>query len=127
LLAQGAGLPRDLKAKLAVLPDNARPPDYLVVLWPRPAEGNLVDALPSATRKQWDTGTRPFGHADLRPLVDDDVRKLLALPEWMESIQNAVEVPVPADVLQAFLRQRCQGLLHVVLPPVAERSPRHAN
>jgi hypothetical protein len=127
LLARGSGLPRDLSGKLAPLADSARQADYLVVLWPRAADKDLVDVLSADTRKTWDKGTKRYGSAALRALSDDDLRKLLALPDWLDALQNLPEAPVPVDVLQNFVRQRCQTVLPLALPPVPEKVTSNAN
>jgi hypothetical protein len=127
LLARGPGLPRDLSGKLADLADSARQADYLVVLWPRAADKDLVDVLSADTRKAWDKGIKRYRGAALRALSDDDLRKLLALPDWLDALQSLPEAPVPVDVLQNFVRQRCQTVLPLTLPPVPEKKTSDAN
>jgi len=127
LLARGPGLPRDLSGKLAPLADSAHQADYLVVLWPRAAEKDLVDVLSADTRKTWDKGTKRYRGAALRSLSDDDLRKLLALPDWLDTLQSLPEAPVPVEVLQNFVRQRCQTVLPLALPPMPEKVTSDAN
>jgi hypothetical protein len=122
LLGKGPGLPRDLQAKLAPLPDDTRKADCLVVLWPRNADGDLVEALPRATRDVWESGTGHFRAAALRPLTNDDLRKLLAFPDWLDGLQGLVEAPIPVEVVRTFVQQHCRAVVQLALPPAPKRT-----
>jgi hypothetical protein len=126
LLASGRGMPMDLQVKTIMFQNPALQADHLVVLWRRSPGGDLVDALPSQTRQVWDAAPRRQ-RAALRPLTDDDLRKLLAFPDWLEAVGAQPEPRVPDDVLRDFVWQRCQSLLMQLLPPSPERVSSDAN
>src|SRR5262249_1501917 len=103
LLARGQGMSRDLKAKFDLFKDRTLQAGALVVLWPKSLDGDPEKALPSATREEWEKGRRRRS-AELRAITDDDLRRMLAFPEWFDAIQGGVDQPVPEDVLRAFVR-----------------------
>src|SRR5204862_56643 len=79
LLARGRGMPRDLKAKFAPLAETTHQPDGVVVLWPVATN----QKLPAETSKTWDSNQQQY-RAVLRHLSNEDVCKLLALPDWVK-------------------------------------------
>jgi hypothetical protein len=128
LLARGNGIPIDLKAKFDFFRRPARG-NRLLVLWPTQAEGdNLVEFLPPVTRKVWEE-SRSRGKTVLRRVDPTDLRALLAFPEWLSSLQNLADGPVPPEVVQAFVKERFQAALHLIAPsvPEAEKVVAHEN
>ncbi|HLN28444.1 MAG TPA: hypothetical protein VK395_11945 [Gemmataceae bacterium] len=122
LVSKGAGMPRDLKAKFELFRDKTLRVDHLTVLWPRAVEeGDLAAALPEATRQIW-TSSRRRRQAVLRSLSNDELRKILAYAEWMEVVRAAAEQPIEEEALRSFIRQRCQAIVQLALPPVPERT-----
>jgi hypothetical protein len=126
LLAERAAMPRDLKAKFALFEDATLGADYLVVLWPRPAADDFVATLPEATRQVWNRAPQRR-RAALRPVGDDDLRKMLAFPEWLDSVQTLSGQVVPEELLRSFVRQHCESLVQKALPHASDQGAGDAN
>jgi hypothetical protein len=127
LLAGGTGMAKDLAAKFDLFRDTGLGADALVVLWPKVVDDDdMVSALPAATRKVWDGASRRR-RAALRQLPTDDLRKMLAFPEWLEAVAAAAEQPPPEDVLRPFVSGKCQSVFRLVLPAVPEGVTAHAD
>ena len=122
LVAGARGMPRDLKAKFAPLPDTTHPPDKTAVLWPAPAE----QELPTATREAWDKNFKRY-HATLHRLSDEDVHKLLALPDWVKELRGKTDQVIPESALRGFIRDKCNVLLSLVAPAEEGKANRNAN
>ncbi len=129
LLAGGPGMSRDLAAKFDLFKQTALAADGLVVLWPRAVEDDdLAAALPEATRKVWQSATaRRRRQAVLRQLPTEDLRKMLAFPEWTESAAALAEATPPEEAVRTFLHQQCQSIFHLVLPNVSQGVAVHAD
>jgi hypothetical protein len=127
LLAGGPGMPRDLRAKFDVFQKKELRVNCLVVLSSRsPDAEDQVAELPAGTRQVWDEVSRRR-RAVIRPVTQDDLRWMLAVPEWLDGLQRASDQPVPEPTLRSFIRQRCPSLLQAALPPVPERTAAHAD
>jgi hypothetical protein len=122
LLAGGKGMPNDLKAKFVPLAETTHQPDAVVVLWPAAAQ----QELPPATSKVWDNYAKQF-HATLHRLSNEELHKLLALPEWIKELRGQSELALPETAYRDFLGQKCQTLLALVTPPAAVGSASHAH
>jgi hypothetical protein len=115
LLARGTGMPNDLRAKF----DFFRRPikgDRLVVFWPNP---NEREELPAGTRSVWDE-SRYKKKTSLRRIEKSDLCTLLAFPEWLNAIQGAADQTAPPEVLQAFIKEKFQSFLQLIVPPVLQ-------
>lgn len=116
LLAQGNGMAPDLQAKF----DFFRRPvagDQLLILWYTQRDGDdLVEALPDKTRDVW-KGSRTKKKTSLRRLDIEDLRALLAFPEWLNSLAALAEQPPPAEMIRSFCVERFQSILELVSPP----------
>lgn len=117
LLAGGPGMPKDLASKFDLFRDKGRAVDALVVLWPRIVDNDdTVSALPKATGEVW-SASRWKNRTELRTISDNDMRILLALPDWFEALQNEPDQPIPPADVRAFLNKKCQALFPLLLPP----------
>ncbi len=125
LLATGNGMAVDLKAKFSMFHDTRHAADFLVILWRKPGAEDLVEALPEGTRKAWDAGTKRRG-AELRQFADDDARRLLAFPDWLEAARTIDDQSVPEEAISDFARRQCQSIWQRLLPP-RERTIARAN
>jgi hypothetical protein len=127
LLAGGPGMPRDLRAKFDVFQKKELRVNCLVVLSPRsPDAEDQVAELPAGTRQVWDEVSRRR-RAAICPVTQDDLRQMLAVPEWLDGLQRASDQPVPEPTLRSFIRQHCPSLLQGALPPAPERTAAHAD
>lgn len=112
-MARGAGKPRDLETKLAVL--EAAPPviDHLILLRP---DDDL--ALSGKSKTLWQDAERRGQHARLEPIALDGFALLYSIPRWLsaltESLPDGQTLPNLADLIQ----DRCEKLLEQVCMPV---------
>jgi hypothetical protein len=128
LLAQGNGMAPDLEAKF----DFFRRPasgDHLVILWHTPRDGDdLVEVLPDKTRAAWDAA-RFRKKTTLRRLAPEQLRVLLAFPEWLNSLAALTDQPAPIEMIRSFCVEQFQAVLELVTPPdkILERTAVHEN
>ncbi len=126
LLAKGAGMPADLRAKFDFFRRPAKG-DHLLILWPAQREGeDLVELLPAGTRAVWDE-SRHKNATTLRRLDQDDLRTLLAFAEWFNSLQSLANQSPPPEVVQAFIKERFEELFQLISPPVPQEERTHAD
>ena len=112
-MGRGAGKPRDLETKLAIL--GATPPvvDHLILLRP---DDDL--ALSGKSKTLWQDAERRGQHARLEPIALDGFTLLYSIPRWLsaltESLPQGQTLPNLADLIQ----ERCEKLLEQVCMPV---------
>ena len=118
LLARGPGLPHDLRSKLDFF-RRPRKGDRLLLFWPTPSDReNLVETLPAATRGVWNE-SRHKGNVTLRRVSNDELCTLLAVPEWLNAVRAVADQPMPPEVVQSFIKEKFQSILHLITPPLA--------
>jgi hypothetical protein len=115
LLSPGGGMPGDLAAKLEVFQKRSQKIDQLVILWPGAPEVNPADSLPRVTRQVWDASKHTAKSA-LRKSDKDDLRTMLAFPEWLRQVRDDAAEPLPAADVAAFVREQCPGVIQLVAP-----------
>ena len=126
LLAKGAGMPADLRAKFDFFRRPAKG-DHLLILWPAQRDGeDLVELLPAGTRSVWNE-SKHKNKTTLRRLEQDDLGTLLALSEWLIAVPTLAEQPVPLDALQAFAKEHFQSLFQLISPPAPQLERIHAD
>ncbi len=114
-------MPKDLKAKLSPLAETKTQPTTVVVLWPAAED----QQLPTETAAVWDSSAKK-SRAVLHHLGDDDLNKLLALPDWVKDIRGKTEQPVPENAVRDFLKHKFTTLLSLVMPAQQGKAS-HAN
>ena len=115
LLSPGGGMPGDLSAKLEVFQKRSQKIDQLVILWPGAPDENPADALPRVTRQVWD-GSKHTAKTALRKADKDELRTMLAFPEWLRQVRDDAVEPMPAADVALFVREQCAGVLQLVTP-----------
>jgi hypothetical protein len=88
------------------------------VLWPT-ANDDVVNALPTGTRAVWD-GSRHKNDMILRRIGNDELCTLLAAADWLSAVAAAADRPVPPEVVQSFIKEKCQSLLQLIAPPLSQ-------
>jgi hypothetical protein len=119
LLAGGAGMPRDLEAKLALAAATRDPVDLLVILWPKGPDlpEPVHESLPRGSRDVW-TQYEKRGvtcKVLLRCVAADSLICWLALPPWLAQSHNTV-AQVTSDVLRHFVAEQTISLLPLLAP-----------
>ncbi len=119
LLAKKGGMPHDLRSKFDFF-RRPRKGDRLLVFWPTPSDSdNLVQALPTGTRAVWD-GSRHKNDVTLRRIGNDELCTFLAAADWLSAVAIAADQPVPPEVVQSFIKEKCQSLLQLIAPPLSQ-------
>jgi len=94
----------------------------LIVLWPRDADGDLIEAMSEGTRKVWDENRHHHRKTQLRRVTEQDLRALLTLRHLPRLIEKTMDQPPPAEVYADFLREKLRNVLPLLVPPSANVS-----
>jgi hypothetical protein len=112
-LARGAGKPKDLEVKLAVMDTEPAMVDHLILLRP---EDDLVMTGKSKTLLQ--DAERRGKHARLEPVSLDGFAQLYAFPRWLAAVREGLPAGFPVPNLADVIQEKCEKLLEQVCMPV---------
>jgi hypothetical protein len=112
-LARGAGKPKDLEVKLAVMDTEPMMVDHLILLRP---EDDLAMAGKSKTLLQ--DAERRGRHARLEPVSLDGFAQLYAFPRWLAAVREGLPAGLPVPNLADVIQEKCEKLLEQVCMPV---------
>ncbi len=112
-LARGAGKPKDLEVKLAVLDTEPAMVDLLVLLRPEDdfsTTGKSKTLLADSERRG--------KHTRLEPVSLDGFAQLYAFPRWLAAVHEALPAGAPLPNLADVIQEKCEKLLEQVCMPV---------
>jgi hypothetical protein len=112
-LARGAGKPKDLEVKLAVLETEPAMVDLLVLLRP---EDDFATTGKSKTLLQ--ESERRGKHTRLEPVSLDGFAQLYAFPRWLAAVREGLPTGFPLPNLADIIQEKCETLLTQVCLPV---------
>ncbi len=112
-LARGAGKPKDLEVKLAVMDTEPAVVDLLVLLRP---EDDFGTTGKSKTLLQ--EAERRGKHARLEPVSLDGFAQLYAFPRWLAAVREALPAGAPMPNLADVIQDKCEKLLEQVCMPI---------
>jgi len=112
-LARGAGKPKDLEIKLAVMDAQPTMVDHLILLRP---EDDLAMTGKSKTLLQ--ESERQGKHARLEPISLDGFAQLYSFPRWLAAVRESLPAGAPLPNLADIIQERCEKLLEQVCMPV---------
>ncbi len=112
-LARGAGKPKDLEVKLAVMGIEPNVVDHLILLRP---EDDL--ALTGKSKQLWQDAERRGKHARLEPASLDGFALLYSFPRWLAAITEALPAGAPLPNLADLIQEKAEKLLEQVCMPV---------
>ncbi|MCE9532380.1 MAG: hypothetical protein K8T89_14855 [Planctomycetes bacterium] len=112
-LAKGAGKPRDLEVKLAIMDQEPAIIDHLILLRP---EDDLT--LTGKSKQMWQDTEKKGKHARLEPLDLDGFATLYSFPRWLASLTEAFPAGQPVPNLADLIQDHCEKLLEQVCMPV---------
>lgn len=112
-LARGAGKPKDLEIKLAVM--EAQPPvvDHLILLRP---EDDL--SLTGKSKTLWADAEKRGRHARLEPVGLDGFALVYSFPRWMAALRESLPAGAPLPNLADLIQEKAEGLLERVCMPI---------
>lgn len=114
-LARGAGKPKDLEVKLAVMDVQPAMVDYLILLRP---EDDIAMNGKSKTLLQ--DAERRGRHARLEPVELDAFAQLYAFPRWLAAVSEGLPTGAPLPNLADVIQDKCEKLLEQVCMPVQQ-------
>jgi hypothetical protein len=112
-LARGAGKPKDLEVKLAVLDTEPAMVDLLVLLRP---EDDFATTGKSKTLLQ--ESERRGKHTRLEPIALDGFAQLYAFPRWLAAVREGLPAGAPLPNLADVIQEKCEKILEQVCMPV---------
>jgi hypothetical protein len=112
-LARGAGKPKDLEVKLAVMDTQPAVVDHLILLRP---EDDL--ALSGKSKSLWQEAARRGRHARLEPASLDGFARLYSFPRWLAAVRESLPEAAPLPNLADVIQETCEKLLEQVCMPV---------
>jgi hypothetical protein len=112
-LARGAGKPKDLEVKLAVLETEPAIVDLLVLLRP---EDDFAATGKSKTLLQ--ESERRGKHTRLEAVSLDVYAQLYAFPRWLAAVHESLPEGAPMPNLADVIQEKCEKLLEQVCMPV---------
>jgi hypothetical protein len=112
-LARGAGKPKDLEIKLAVLETEPATVDLLVLLRP---EDDFATTGKSKTLLA--ESERRGRHTRLEAVSLDAFAQLYAFPRWLAAVHEALPEGAPLPNLADVIQEKCEKLLEQVCMPV---------
>ncbi|HEY1186592.1 MAG TPA: hypothetical protein VGE74_02995, partial [Gemmata sp.] len=112
-LARGAGKPKDLEVKLAVLETEPAMVDLLVLLRP---EDDIATTGKSKTLLN--DAERRGKHTRLEPVSLDGFAQMYAFPRWLAVVRESLPEGAPLPNLADVIQEKCEKLLEQVCMPV---------
>ena len=114
-LARGAGKPKDLEIKLAVMDIEPQVVDHLILLRP---EDDM--SLTGKSKTLWTDAERRGKHARLEPASLDGFAWLYSFPRWLASVREALPDGTPLPNLADLIQEKAETLLTQVCMPVTQ-------
>lgn len=114
-LARGAGKPKDLEVKLAVMDVQPAMVDYLILLRP---EDDL--ALTGKSKTLLQDAERRGRHARLEPVALEAFAQLYAFPRWLAAVSEGLPTGAPVPNLADVIQDTCEKLLEQVCMPIQQ-------
>lgn len=112
-LARGAGKPKDLEVKLAVLDTEPAMVDLLVLLRP---EDDIATTGKSKTLLA--DAERRGKHTRLEAVSLDGFAQMYAFPRWLAAVRESLPAGTPLPNLADIVQETCEKLLEQVCMPV---------
>ena len=112
-LARGAGKPKDLEVKLAVMETQPAMVDVLILLRP---EDDI--AMSGKSKSLLQDAERRGRHARLEPVSLDGFAQLYSFPRWLAAVRESLPEGTPLPNLADVIQERCEKLLEQVCMPV---------
>jgi hypothetical protein len=112
-LARGAGKPKDLEVKLAVMDTEPAMVDHLILLRP---EDDL--AVTGKSKTLFQEAERRGKHTRLEPVSLDGFAQMYAFPRWLAAVREALPEGTPLPNLADIIQEKCEKLLEQVCMPV---------
>ena len=112
-LARGAGKPKDLEVKIAVLDTEPAMVDLLVLLRPEDditTTGKSKALLSDAERRG--------KHTRLEPVSLDGFAQMYAFPRWLAAVRESLPEGTPLPNLADIVQEKCEKLLEQVCMPI---------
>ena len=112
-LARGAGKPKDLEIKLAVMDTEPQVVDHLILLRP---EDDL--SLTGKSKTLWADSERRGKSARLEPVAIDGYALLYSFPRWLAAVRESLPEGSPMPNLADLIQEKAEKLLEQVCMPV---------
>ncbi len=112
-LARGAGKPKDLEIKLAVMDVQPQVIDHLILLRP---EDDLN--MTGKSKTLWADAERNGKHARLEPVSLEGYAQLYSFPRWLSAIRQSLPAGAPVPNLADLIQEKAEKLLEQVCMPV---------
>jgi hypothetical protein len=112
-LARGAGKPKDIEIKLAVMDAQPTMVDHLILLRP---EDDLT--MSGKSKSMLQEAERQGKHARLEPISLDGFAQLYSFPRWLAAVRESLPEGAPLPNLADAIQDQCEKLLEQVCMPV---------
>jgi hypothetical protein len=112
-LARGAGKPKDLEVKLAVMDTEPAVVDHLILLRP---EDDL--AVTGKSKTLWQDSERRGKYARLEPVSLEGFALLYCFPRWLAAVRESLPEGTPIPNLADIIQEKAEKLLEQVCMPV---------
>jgi len=112
-LAKGAGKPRDLEIKLAIMDQEPAIIDHLILLRP---EDDL--SLSGKSKTLWQEAEKRGRHARLEPVDLEAFATVYSFPRWLTALTEALPSGQPLPNLADLVQEHCEKLLEQVCMPI---------
>lgn len=112
-LARGAGKPKDLEVKLAVMDTQPAMVDVLILL--RPEDDLTMSGKSKTLLQEAERLSRP---TRLEPVSLDDFAQLYSFPRWLAAVRESLPEGIPLPNLADVIQEKCEKLLQQVCMPV---------
>jgi hypothetical protein len=114
-LARGAGKPKDLEVKLAVMDTAPQVVDHLILLRP---EDDLT--LTGKSKQLWQEAERNGRHARLEAISLDGYALLSSFPRWLAAVRESLPEGTPLPNLADLIQEKAEKLLEQVCMPIQQ-------
>ncbi|OWK44461.1 hypothetical protein [Fimbriiglobus ruber] len=112
-LARGAGKPKDLEVKLAVMDIAPQVVDHLILLRP---EDDLI--MTGKSKTLWQDAERRGQHARLEAVALDGYAQLYSFPRWLAAVRESLPEGAPLPNLADLIQEKAEKLLEQVCLPI---------
>jgi hypothetical protein len=114
-LARGAGKPKDLEIKLAVMDAQPTMVDHLILLRP---EDDL--SVSGKSKSMLLEAERQGKHARLESLSLEGFAQLYSFPRWLAVVRESLPEGAPVPNLADAIQEQCEKLLEQVCMPIQQ-------
>jgi hypothetical protein len=114
-LARGAGKPKDLEIKLAVMEAQPAMVDHLILLRP---EDDLN--MTGKSKSLLQDAERQGKHARIEPISLDGFAQVYSFPRWLAAVRESLPEGSPLPNLADAIQDMCEKLLEQVCMPVQQ-------